>query len=80
MSDKAPVKSPIQLAVERKLKAWLNADAKQQPSRLEVAVLDRALKYLSIQAKLDETDFGGDLDDLNEGNGKAGTYNESDDN
>lgn len=71
MKDAA--KSPIQAAVERKLKAWLTPGS-AQPSRLEISVLDRALKYLAIVAKLDEGDFGTDLDTLEEsGNGKAGT-------
>jgi hypothetical protein len=59
MANKKPT-NEIQLAVERKITAWLVPEC-PTPSKEELGVVDRALDYLKIAAKLDEGDWGDEL-------------------
>jgi hypothetical protein len=59
VANKKPT-NEIQIAVETKITAWLQKDA-ATPSKEELGVVDRALDYLKIAAKLDEGDWGDEL-------------------
>jgi hypothetical protein len=62
MANKKPT-NEIQIAVEKKITTWLALGA-NTPSKEELGVVDRALDYLKIAAKLDEGEWGGELGDL----------------
>lgn len=59
----ATQQSHIKKAVEKKLGDLLKKDAKE-PTKADLQVLTLSLKYLAVAAKLDEADFGKDLDEL----------------
>ncbi len=70
-------KSRIQRRVESKLEDLLQKDAKK-PEREELQVLSIAVKYLAVNAKLDEHNWGDDLPGLEE-NGKDDPASELED-
>lgn len=57
--------SQIRRAVESKLVKMLNG--KQESTKEDLQTLGLSIKYLAVVAKLDETEFGSDLEELNEG-------------
>lgn len=59
-----PVDEGIRRAVERKLKDLLKKGAK--PEKEELQTLNIAVKYLSVAAKMDISEYGSELAALNE--------------
>ena len=72
-----PVSQSIKNSVESKLRTLLKKGAKFD--RDELAVVNAAIKYLAVSAKLDESSYGVDLDKLIEEDEEKGEDNESGD-
>jgi len=57
-------KSKIQKSVESKLERLLSAKQAEKPEKEELQIVSLAIKYLSVAAKLDESNWGEELTGL----------------
>lgn len=69
MPAPASNQTKIKKAVERKIVDLLQKGA-LSPTKEELQVLTLGVKYLAVAAKLDESEYGKDLDALGDDDGK----------
>lgn len=63
----ATTQSKIKREVESKLVKLLRLKKEDKPEKEELQVMSLAIKFLAVSAKLEESEYGADLDKLTEG-------------